>query len=426
MIKIKNREDINGIADFLKSRRLDFAKFEDTVKRIIEDVKNKGDSALFEYTRRFDGFDANKESIIVKQREIEEAKNFIPDEHKEIIKCAAERIEKFHRAFLPKSSFVEEDGVILGNRVTPVSSAGLYIPGGKAAYPSTALMTIIPAVVAGVKNIQIATPSKGGEANPYVLYIADLYGIEKVYKVGGAQAIAAFAYSTETIEKVDVVAGPGNIYVAIAKKLVFGDVGIDSIAGPSEVMVVADESANVEYIAKDLLSQAEHDEMAGCFFVGLNEKLTLEVERRFFELSEDNPRADITKESAKNAFFAFVEDIELAAELVDLVAPEHLEIQLEEPYLFINRIRNAGAIFVGEFTPEPIGDYVAGPNHTLPTSQTARFFSPLSCETFMKKSSLLHFSKKGFLKVAKCASEFAEIEGLFAHKGSIDVRYKYS
>ena len=426
MIKVRNRDDINSIADFLKSRRFDFSRFEDTVKRIIEDVKNNGDDALFRYTKQFDGFDADRDNIAVKQEEIEEAKNFIPDKHKEIIRCAAERIEKFHKAFLPKSSFIEEDGAILGNRITPVNSAGLYIPGGKAAYPSTALMTIIPAVVAGVENIQIATPSKGGKANPYVLYVADLYGVEKIYKVGGAQAIAAFAYSTQTIEKVDVIAGPGNIYVALAKKLVFGDVGIDSVAGPSEVMVVADKDANVEYVARDLLSQAEHDEMAGCFFVGLDEKLTVEVEKRFFELSRDNPRADITKQSAKNAFFAFVEDVELAAELVDLVAPEHLEIQLKEPYLFINRIRNAGAIFVGEFTPEPIGDYVAGPNHTLPTSQTARFFSPLSCETFMKKSSLLHFSKKGFMKVAQCASEFANLEGLFAHKGSVDVRYKDS
>ncbi len=423
MVEIRDAKDLERLRQIQNKRKLSFDGFEGKVKEIIKNVKENGDKALFKYTEQFDGYEANSKSILVSEREFDEALKKVPLEHKNIIECAARRIERFHEAFKPKSQFMEENGSILGVRVTPVDSAGLYIPGGKAAYPSTALMTIIPAVVAGVRGIQIATPAKGGIANPYVLYIAKLYGINRVYKIGGAQAIAAFAYSTKTVPVVDVIAGPGNIYVALAKKMVFGDVGIDSVAGPSEVMVVADESANPVYVAKDLLSQAEHDELAGCFFVGLDKKLVLQTEKLFVEYAKSTVRNYITKISAKNSVFMFADNLELAARCVDVIAPEHLELQLKDNYGFMNMVSHAGAIFIGEHTPEPIGDYVAGPNHTLPTSSTARFFSPLSCETFMKKSSILHFTRKGFERVAKCASDFAKIEGLFAHGESVDARF---
>ena len=423
MVEIIDIKDLDKLKQIQNKRKLSFDGFEDKVREIIKNVRENGDEALFEYTKHFDGYKANSESILASEREFEEALRKIPSEHKSVIKCAAKRIERFHEAFKPKSQFIEENGSILGVRVTAVERVGLYIPGGKAVYPSTALMTVIPAKVAGVEHIQIATPAKGGKVNPYVLYIAKIYGIKNVFKIGGAQSIATFAYSTETIPKVDVIAGPGNVYVALAKKMVFGDVGIDSIAGPSEIMIVADESANPVYAAKDLLSQAEHDELAGCFFVGLNKDLTQKVENLFLEYSSKTRRRFITEVSSKNAVFIYTKDIEIASKCIDVVAPEHLELQLKDNYGFMNMISHAGAIFIGEYTPEPIGDYVAGPNHTLPTSSTARFFSPLSCETFMKKSSILHFTKKGFERIAKCASDFAKIEGLFAHKESVDGRF---
>ncbi len=426
MIEIKSEGDLEFLKGVQEKRRLSFESYEGSVRKIIDDIRERSDEALFEYTRKFDGYDANKETIIVSDGEFDEAERSIPEAHKEVIHCAAERIWRFHEAFKPKSQFIEEDGVILGVRVTPVERAGLYIPGGKAAYPSTALMTVIPAKVAGVKSIQIATPSKGGKANPYVLYIAKMYGIRDVFKIGGAQSIAAFAYSTESVPKVDVIAGPGNIYVALAKRMVFGDVGIDSIAGPSEIMIVADRSANPVLLAKDLLSQAEHDELAGCFLVGLDGDLVSQTERLFMEYAKSAKRNHITQVSAENAIFIFTDDLEVAARCVDMIAPEHLELQLEDNYGFMNMVNHAGAIFIGPYSPEPIGDYVAGPNHTLPTSSTARFFSPLSCDTFMKKSSILHFTKEGFEKVGRCASEFASIEGLYAHKESVDARYKGS
>ena len=426
MIEINSVSDIEKLEKIQEKRKLSLDEYEGVVRDIVRDVRKRGDKALFEYTERFDRFKADRSSIIVRDEEFEQAFERIPDEHKEVIECARERIERFHFRFKPVSQFIEEDGAILGVRVTPVERAGLYIPGGKAAYPSTALMTIIPAKVAGVRHIQVATPAIGGEANPYVLYIAKILGVDTVYKIGGAQSIAAFAYSTETVRKVDVIAGPGNIYVALAKKMVFGDVGIDSVAGPSEIMVVADKTSNPELVARDLLSQAEHDELAGCFFVGLDRELVNKVEALFYELADKAERSAITRESAKNAVFIYTSNLELAARCVDSVAPEHLELILDDNYGFMNMVSHAGAIFMGEFTPEPIGDYVAGPNHTLPTSQTARFFSPLSCDVFMKKSSLLHFTKKGFDRVKDCASKFAALEGLWAHKGSIDARDRYS
>ncbi len=422
MIKnILNIQDIDNIS--IDERKFDIENKEKIVKNIINDVKNNKNKALFRYTKQFDNFDINENNIRVSPEEFEEAIDSIAQNEKEIIEYAKNRIEKFHKAAKQKSFFIEENGTILGSRITPVSSCGLYVPGGKAAYPSTALMTIVPAKVAGVENIAIATPTQNQKANPYVLYAAYLCGIDTIYKVGGAQAIAAFAYSTESINRVDVIAGPGNVYVALAKKLVFGDVSIDSIAGPSEIMIVADKSSNVEFAARDLLSQAEHDELAGCYFVGLDRTLTEAVERRFYKLAQNTERNSITKVSSKNAKFFYTDSLELAAKLVDIIAPEHIELQLDDPYTFMNMFKNAGAIFLGNYTPEPIGDYIAGPNHTLPTRHTARFASPLSSDVFMKKSSIIHYSKEAFLKNGQYASKFAEMEGLFAHKESIEVRF---
>jgi histidinol dehydrogenase len=421
IIDVNSAKDIETLK--LDERAFDLQQKEDAVKKIIEDVKTLKDKALFSYTKQFDNFDVNKENVKVSKKEFDDAINSIPQNEKKIIQYAKERIEKFHTEAKQKSFLTEENGIILGNRITPCKSCGLYVPGGKAAYPSTALMTIIPAKVAGVDNIYIATPSQNGIANRYVLYAAHLCGVENVYKIGGAQAVAAFAYSTESINKVDVVAGPGNIYVALAKKLVFGDVSIDSIAGPSEIMIVADKSADADFAAHDLLSQAEHDEMAGCYFVGLDRELAENVEKRFFSLANTAKRNNITAISSKNAKFFYTDSLSIAALLVDEIAPEHLELQLNEPYGFMNMFRNAGAIFIGHYTPEPIGDYIAGPNHTLPTNHTAKYASPLSCDVFMKKSSIIHYSKEAFFKTAKYASEFASLEGLFAHKDSIEVRF---
>ncbi len=420
MIRVSDIKDIHSLS--LNSKNLYMKNKENTVKNIVENVKENGDKALFYYTKKFDNFDVNAENINVKASEIEKAVKLISDSEKSIIKYAKERIEKFHLAAKQKSFFMEEDGIILGNRLSPCKSCGLYVPGGKAAYPSTALMTIIPAKVAGVKDIYITTPSQNSIANPYVLYAAYLCGVDTIYKIGGAQAIAAFAYSTESVHSVDVIAGPGNMYVALAKKLVFGDVAIDSVAGPSEIAIVGDKDINIEFAAHDLLSQAEHDEMAGCYFVGLDDTVTQSVEKKFFELVSNAKRKEITSASSKNAMFFYTPDIELAAKLIDEIAPEHLEIHLPNAYEFMNMINNAGAIFIGSYTPEPIGDYIAGPNHTLPTNRTARFSSPLSADTFMKKSSIIHYSKTAFMKNAKYASKFAEMEGLFAHKSSIEVR----
>ncbi len=420
IIDILDIKDLDGIT--IDNRALDFDKAQDTVEKIVNNVKYKKDEALFEYTKQFDNFDVDKDNIMVSEKEFESAINQIPKKEQTLIKYAKKRIEHFHKAAKQKSFFIEENGIILGNRITPCQSCGLYVPGGKAAYPSTALMTIVPAVAAGVKDIYIATPAQNGSVNPYVLYSAWICGIDKVYKIGGAQAIAAFAYSTQSVKKVDVIAGPGNIYVALAKKMVFGDVAIDSIAGPSEIMVVADKNANSTYAAYDLLSQAEHDELAGCYFVGLDKRLTKEVHDKFFELANNSKRKQITSVSAQNAKFFYTDSIEIASKLVDKIAPEHLELQVSQPFEFMNLINNAGAIFLGNYTPEPIGDYIAGPNHTLPTNHTARFASPLSTDIFMKKSSIIYYSKEAFLRDSKYASSFAELEGLYAHRDSIEVR----
>ncbi len=416
--------EIDDLEKIEKALKRDKSQDKDEIVRnIINDVRLNGDEALFGYTLKFDNFNIGEANMKVSKEEFEEADRSITEKEKKVISYSKERIEHFHRASVDKSFFTEENGIILGTRVTPVKRAGLYIPGGKAAYPSTALMTIIPAVVAGVDEIIITTPTVEGKVNPYVLYTAKLCGVDSVYKIGGAQAIAAMAYGTQSIKRVNVIAGPGNIYVATAKKYVYGDVGIDSVAGPSEIAIVADEFADVKFLAHDLLSQAEHDEMAMCYFIGLNRKIVDEVKKLFFELASSTPRASIAKKSAANAVFIYTKNRELAALSVDEIAPEHLELQISDPYMFMNKIRNAGAIFMGHYTPEAIGDYIAGPNHTLPTSQTAKFLSPLSPDVFMKKSNIMHYSKDAFMENAQKAADFAEMEGLFAHRSSIEVRF---
>ncbi len=419
IIEIHSQNDIDNLK--LSNRKKPNPEVEQRVAKIVENVRERGDEALFEYIRKFDSHNP-QDGIIVTDEELAEADALIPDEDKKLIEYARKRIESFHRATMPKSTLIEENGVILGNRVTACKRCGLYVPGGKAAYPSTALMTIIPAHVAGVEEIYIATPPTEGKINPYVAYIAKKLGVKTIYKMGGAHAIAALAYGTQTVKPVDVIAGPGNIYVALAKKRVFGEVGIDSVAGPSEIMVVADEEANERYVAYDLLSQAEHDELAGCHCVSTEMEKLKSIESLFMKLAQETQRNNITRISSRNAMFFFAKDLSLAAKLVDEIAPEHLELHLKEPYEFMNSIRNAGAIFIGKYSPEPMGDYIAGPNHTLPTGSTARFSSPLSAETFMKKSSIIHYAKEAFKRDAQYALKFSRIEGLIAHGDAVKVR----
>jgi histidinol dehydrogenase len=417
-LEIKTDDDLAKLKLYLS--KSSFYEQESTVRNIIKDIKDKKDQALFEYCDKFDNFKANKDNIKVNDDEFEQAIGQITLEQKETILYAKEKIENFHRAFLPKSCFIEQNGVILGTRLTSVKKAGLYIPGGRAFYPSTALMTIVPAYVAGVDEIYICTPAQNGYINPLLLYIAKLYNIENVFKVGGAQAIASLAYGTQSIPKVDVIAGPGNIYVALAKKLVYGDVGIDSVAGPSEVMIVADKCEKL-YAAYDLLSQAEHDLKAKVYYVSFSDECINKISDKFFELAKTTKRSEITLKSSQSALFIKTTR-ELAGKIIDEIAPEHLELQVDDPYTFMGSFKNAGAIFIGEHSCETLGDYVAGPNHTLPTSQTARFASVLSAETFLKKSSIIHYTQKALQKDAPYAIKFAEYEGLFAHAEALKVR----
>ncbi len=419
-IRVESGEDIQKLSQHIQSHA---ELKEGLVREIIENIKRHGNTSLLKYVEKFDNYKATSESLAVTDEEFAEAVKSINDREKKAIEYASKRVETFHKRFIQKTCIVEEDGIIVGTRVTPVGKAGLYVPGGKAAYPSTAIMTIIPAVVAGVKNIYIATPPHKGKANKHVLYISKLYGIKNVYKMGGAHAIAAFAYGTESIPRVDVIAGPGNVYVATAKKLVFGDVGIDSVAGPSEICVVADHSANPKFVTADLMSQMEHDEMAMAYLVSTEEEILNSVER-LIELSiPSQPRRNIIQKSLKKSVFIYTPNLKIAAAVVDEIAPEHLEILTVSPVEFLISVRNAGAIFLGEYSPEPIGDYIAGPNHTLPTSGTARFSSPLSCDTFMKKSSIIYYTKKAFNRDGVYTSLLASIEGLFAHQHSVETRF---
>ncbi|WP_368487768.1 histidinol dehydrogenase [Clostridium sp. BJN0013] len=397
------------------------------VNEILEQVKKKGDTALIEYTNKFDSDKVTKENIQVTQREIEEAYRLAEGEFIEALKTASENIMFFHQKQKRNSWMItKEDGIILGQQVRPLEKVGIYVPGGRAAYPSSVLMNTIPAKVAGVEEIIMVTPPmKDGTINPNILVAADISGVNKVYKVGGAQAVGALAFGTESINKVDKIVGPGNVFVAMAKKSVYGYVDIDMIAGPSEILIIADEGAKAPYLAADLMSQAEHDLMASSVLITTSEDLAEEVKKELEKQIEHLERKGMIKKSLKDhGVIMLVKSIEEAVDISNKIAPEHLEICTKEPFLVLGDIKNAGSIFLGDFSPEPLGDYMAGPNHVLPTSGTARFFSPLSVDNFIKKSSFTHYSEKALLEIGDKIIKLAQGEGLTAHANSIIVRNK--
>ncbi len=421
----ENRKDI--LKNLLKRSTSNYGEYEDTVRKILEDVKERGDEALFEYTKKFDRFDLNASNIRVTEEEIKEAYSLVDDKYIKVMKDAAENIREFHEKQV-RNTWIDTkpDGSIIGQRFIPIEKAGTYVPGGKAAYPSSVLMNIIPAKVAGVSRIIAVTPPNSeGKVNPGTLVAADIAGADEIYKVGGAQAVAALAYGTDSIPKVDKITGPGNIFVALAKKAVYGNVGIDSLAGPSEILVLADETANPRYVAADLLSQAEHDEMASAILITTSEKLAKEVSNEVEEFTKKLEREKIIRASLDNfGYILLADDLEQGIETVNAIAPEHLEIITKDPFATMTKIRNAGAMFLGEYSSEPLGDYFAGPNHIIPTNGTARFFSPVGVDDFVKRSSIIAFSKEGLEKVHKEVELFAEKEGLTAHANSVRVRFE--
>lgn len=421
----ERKKDI--LKNLLKRSTGSYPQYEKTVSEIIENVKENKDKAVFDYTLKFDGFTLTKENIKVSKEEIEEAYKEIDDDYIEVIKKAKANIIAFHEKQRRQSWIdTKEDGSILGQRIIPIASAGTYVPGGKAAYPSSVLMNILPAKVAGVSKVVMVTPpNKEGKINPGTLVAADIAGVDEIYKVGGAQAIAALAYGTESIPKVDKITGPGNIFVALAKKAVYGNVGIDSIAGPSEIVVLADETANPRYVAADLLSQAEHDQLASAILVTTSKELAEKVSEEIDGFLKELSRADIIRASLENFGYALIaKDIDEAIDTVNDIASEHLEILTGNPFNTMTKIKNAGAMFLGEYSSEPLGDYFAGPNHILPTNGTSRFFSPLSVDDFIKKTSIICYSREGLEKVHKDIELFAKNEGLTAHANSIAVRFE--
>ncbi|MBS5522482.1 MAG: histidinol dehydrogenase [Clostridiales bacterium] len=415
------------LGDLLKRSPNNYTAYEQSVAAIIEDVRTRGDEALFKYTEKFDGARLNGENIRVTKAEIEEAYEKVDPDLLGVIRRSMDNIRAYHEKQKRYGWFdTTADGTILGQKVTPLSSAGIYVPGGKAAYPSSVLMNTIPAQVAGVEHIIMVTPpGKDGKINPTTLVAACEAGATQIFKVGGAQAIAALAYGTASVPKVDKIVGPGNIYVALAKKAVYGHVSIDSIAGPSEILVIADETANPEYIAADLLSQAEHDELASAILVTTSEALAKEVSAWVDTFVEQLSRKDILKKSLENyGYILIADDMDSAVAIANDIASEHLEIVTSHPFEIMTKIKNAGAIFLGENSSEPLGDYFAGPNHILPTNGTAKFFSPLGVDDFVKKSSIIYYSKEALRAAKDDIIHFAEAESLTAHANSIRVRFK--
>ena len=413
--------------DLLKRSPNNYSQYESTVNQIIEKVRAEGDKALFDYTLQFDKFALSAENIRVTKEEIAEAYAQMDENLIDVIRQSAENIRAFHQKQLRNSWFdAKPDGTILGMKITAIERAGVYVPGGKAAYPSSVLMNVIPAKVAGVDEIIMVTPpGKDGKVNPATLVAAKEAGVDAVYKVGGAQAIAALAYGTESIPKVDKIVGPGNIYVALAKKAVYGHVSIDSIAGPSEILVLADETANPRYVAADLLSQAEHDELASAILVTTSEELAEEVSREVDGFVKELSRGEIIQKSLDNyGHILIAETLDDAIDAANEIASEHLEIVTKDAFTVMTKIRNAGAIFIGEYSSEPLGDYFAGPNHVLPTNGTAKFFSPLSVDDFLKKSSIISYSKEALEAVHQDIEQFAKAEQLTAHANSIHVRFE--
>jgi histidinol dehydrogenase len=395
-----------------------------TVQTIIEEVRKNGDAALISYSNKLDKTSFKKsEDLCVSQKEILDSEKFVSKEVREALKMAYSRIESYHQKQLPKDfDFTDEAGVRLGNFWRAIDPVGIYVPGGTASYPSSVLMSAVPAIVAGVKEIVMCAPTSAGKINPAVLFAAKICGIKKIYKIGGAQAIAALAYGTKKIEKVNKIVGPGNSYVATAKKILFGLVGIDMIAGPTDVTIIADKNNNPDWIAADALSQLEHGADSKAFIITDDKNFALKISAAIASLSQKLPRKKIIEQSLKNSAILVIKNLDDAAEIVNFIAPEHLEIATKNPQKFLPKIKNAGAIFLGNYTPEAIGDYIAGPSHTLPTSSSAKFSSGLSVFDFLKRISLISCDKKSFSKLAEATSILAECEGLDAHKLSIEIR----
>ncbi len=427
IIKLTQDARMDILDKLLKRSPDNYSEYEDVVADIIANVRRRGDQAVFEYTRKFDKWEIDAGNIRVTPSEIEEAFRLVDDQFIEVMKRSASNIEAFHKKQL-RSSWIDTkpDGSILGQRILPLAVSGVYVPGGKAAYPSSVLMNVIPARVAGVDKIIMTTPAGAdGKVNPGTLAAAEIAGVHEIYKAGGAQAIAAMAFGTESIPKVDKITGPGNIFVALAKKACFGYVSIDSIAGPSEILIIADETANPRYVAADLLSQAEHDELASAILITTDEKLAEAVNQQIEVFLKELSRAEIIQKSLDQYGYILTADsMEEAVETANAIASEHLEILTKDPYVVMTKIRNAGAIFLGEYSSEPLGDYYAGPNHILPTNGTAKFFSPLNVDDFTKKTSIISYSREALEKSHKDIELFAKREGLTAHANSVSVRFE--
>ncbi len=426
-IKLTAETRANLLGNLLKRSPNNYSEYESTVNGILEDVRKDGDRALFDYTLKFDRFPLSADNIKVTREEIDAAYGLMDDGLTDVIRRSADNIRAFHEKQLRNSWFEPKgDGTILGMKLTPIGRAGVYVPGGKAAYPSSVLMNVIPAKVAGVGEVIMTTPPDAqGRINPGTLVAADIAGVDTIYRAGGAQAVAAMAFGTQSVPKVDKLTGPGNIFVALAKKAVYGYVGIDSIAGPSEILVLADGTANPRYVAADLLSQAEHDELASAILITTSKELAEQVSAQVDALTEKLSRKEIIQKSLDNyGYILLAESMEDAIDAANEIASEHLEILTADPYQVMTKIRNAGAIFLGEYSSEPLGDYFAGPNHILPTNGTAKFFSPLNVDDFMKKTSIISYSREALERVHKDIEAFAESEGLTAHANSIKVRFE--
>lgn len=427
MIKLTEETKKGLLENLLKRSPEHYGEYEGIVADIVSNIRKAGDEALFSYTKKLDHCDITAENICVTKEEIAEAYKALEPEFVEVMKKSAANIRAYHEKQVRNSWIdVKEDGSILGQKITPIARAGVYVPGGKAAYPSSVLMNVIPAKTAGVPEIIMTTPpGADGRINPGTLVAADIAGVDRIYKAGGAQAIAAMAFGTESIPKVDKITGPGNIFVALAKKAVYGHVSIDSVAGPSEILVLADETANPRYVAADLLSQAEHDELASAILVTTSESLAQQVEKEIDQFLGQLSRTEIMQKSiAQYGYILVAETLEDAVQTANEIASEHLEILTKNPFEVMTKIKNAGAIFLGEYSSEPLGDYFAGPNHILPTNGTARFFSPLGVDDFIKKSSIISYSRAALEAVHKDVELFAHKEGLTAHENSIKVRFE--
>lgn len=413
-------EEMNAVVHRLE---MNFSTQDETVRNILDKVQKEGDTALLEFTRRFDRYEVTRENLRVTPEEIKKAYTDLSSEEVDALKQAAENIRAFHELQKPKSWTTQSDGIKLGQKVSPLDTAGIYVPGGKASYPSSVLMNAIPAKVAGVRKIVMCTPCPDGHISSHALVAANLAGVDEIYKVGGAQAIAAMAFGNTIIPRVDTIVGPGNIYVALAKRMVFGIVGIDMVAGPSEILIVADAEARADFIAADLLSQAEHDEEAVPILLTPSRELAEAVLGELESQKKQLKRGAIIDASLNNRCRLFVvESIEKAVELADKIAPEHLELAVEDPEAWVDRINNAGAIFMGRYTPEAIGDYMAGPNHVLPTSGTARFSSPLGVYNFIKRTSLISYTQSALKKSSKTVQLLANMEELDGHANAVKIR----